>query len=198
MLLEDLFETHGGKHAAQAYWNALNKLRSAWKEVFNEDLPTVGNRAKDAFEQAIELMTHRLSADAPAGKRLRDALDVEAEEDIADVLLRYADLDDIPPNVVKQSLMEQCLRLGDGRHELRVLLRAVLDQVFADTKTRRPRVGINRHWPRLLQYVRELEANTNWSTGKGVHLMNAGGGGRVAREPEDPAHLALRIDTSHL
>jgi hypothetical protein len=198
LLLEELFEAQGGKYASQAYWNALNKLRAAWKDVFGEDLPTVGNRAKDAFEQAIDQIKQRLSADAPGEKRLRDALDVDAKEDIAEVLLRYADMDDIAPKMVKQSMLEQCLRLGDGRHELRTLLRAVLDQVFAGAKTRRPRVGANRHWPRLLQYVRELEDDTDWTTGKGIHLMNAGGGGRVARAPADPGTLAIRIDTSHL
>lgn len=198
MILEELFETQGGKYVSQAYWNALNKLRAAWREVFNEDLPTAGNRAKDAFEQAIYQIKQRLSADAPGEKRLRDALDVDAKEDIADVLLRYADMDDIPPKVVKQSMVEQCLRLGDGRHELRALLRAVLDQMFADAKTRRPRVGANRHWPRLLQYVRELEEDTDWTTGKGVHLMNVGGGGRVARKPGDPSDLVVRVDSTHL
>lgn len=198
LLLDDLRTPHGGKNAAQAYWNALTKLRVAWREVYGEDLPTVGNNAKDAFAQAIQLMKDRLSADAPSEKRLREALDVDPKEDIAEVLLQYADMNDVTPNVVRQAMLEQCVRLGDGRHELRSLLRPVLDRVFSDEKTRRPRVGANRHWPRLLQYVREIVDDTDWGVGKGVHLMNSGGGGRVAESPEDPGTLAIKIDTAYL
>ena len=198
LLLENLFESDGGKHAAKAYWNALTKLRAAWKEVFHEDLPTVGNRAKDAFEQAVAQMKERLAKDTMGERRLRTALDVDEKEDIAEVLLGNADMDDVPPKLVKDAMLEQCIILGGGRHDLGALLRPVLGKVFADGKTRRPRLGANRHWPRLLQYVRELEEDTNWPTGKGVHLMNAGGGGRVARRPANPADLVVRIDPEHL
>lgn len=199
MRAEEIFESHSGKYAAQAYWNALTKLRSAWKEVFGEDLPTVGNRAMDAFEQAIDVMKVQLATDAAGGKRLCDHLDIDTKDDIAEALLGWADMDDLPPKVVKQAMLEECLNLGDGRHELRSLLRPVLDKVFADGKTRRPRVGANRHWPRLLQYLRELEEETDWSpAGRGIRLMNLGGRGRVAREPSDPANLAVRIDPDHV
>jgi hypothetical protein len=130
--------------------------------------------------------------------RLRTALDVDAKEDIAEVLLGDADMDDVTPKFVKEAMLGQCGILGPGRHELVALLRPVLGKVFADAKTRRPRLGANRHWPRLLQYVRELEEDTTWSTGKGVHLMNSGGGGRVARHPANPADLAVRIDLDYL
>jgi len=116
---------------------------------------------------------------------------------MADVLLRHADLDEVPPNVVKRAMVEQCTVLGDGRHELRDLLRPVLDRVFEGGATRRPRVGANRHWPRLLQYVREVEAETDWGEGKGLRLMNSGGGGRVAEHPADPGGLAIRIDVAY-
>lgn len=198
LLLDELLEPRGGRNAAQAYWNALAKLRTAWREVYGEDLPTVGNNAKDAFSQAIQRMKNRLSADTSSERRLRVSLDVDPNEDIADVLLKYADMDDVTPNAVREAMLEQCVKLGNGRHELRSLLRPVLDQVFPNEKTRRPRVGANRHWPRLLQYVREIEHESDWGEGKGVHLMNAGGGGRVAETPEDPGNLAIRIDTAYL
>lgn len=198
MLLEEMFGSDGGRNASQAYWNALTKLRMAWKEVFDEDLPTIGNRAKDAFEQAIGQVTQRLKADATGERRLLDALDVDPKEDIVEVLLRFADMDDLAPKVVKLAILEQCVKLGRGRHDLRALLRPVLDQVFAGSAARRPRVGANRHWPRLLQYLRELEEDTSWETGTGLHLMNASGGGPVARRPTDPGDLAVRIDPDHL
>jgi hypothetical protein len=158
--LDELFDSQGGKAASQVYWNALKTLRAAWKEVFNEDLPTEGNLAKAAFEQAILQVRQRLANDAVGEKRLRAELDVDASDDIAEVLLSYVDMDDFPPRVVKQAMREESIRLGEGRHELRSLLRAVLDSVQADPKMRRRRAGANRHWPRLLQYLRELEEET--------------------------------------
>jgi len=199
MRFDEIFGSAGGKYAAQAYWNALTKLRAAWKEVYGEDLPTVGNRAMDAYEQAIDIIKARLVGDAAGDKKLRDILDVDATDDIAEVLLGWADMDDVPPKVVKLAMREECARLGLGRHELRDLLRPVLVKAFAGAKTRRPRAGPNRHWPRLLQYLRELEEETDWRpAGRGVRLMNSGGGGPVAREPGDPGVLAIRIDPDYL
>lgn len=195
LLNDERSSVQGGKAASQAYWNALSTLRSAWKEVFNEDLPTEGNLAKSAFEQAISQIKQRLANDSAGAKRLRLELDLDIGDDIAEVLLSYANIDDLPPNVVKHAIREECIRLGEGRHELRSVLRPVLDSLFSGSKTRRPRVGANRHWPRLLQYLRELEEDTDWSpAGRGLRLMNAGSGGRVAAEPADPATLAVRID----
>lgn len=199
MRLQDLYEHGSGRYAAQAYWNALAKLRAAWKEVFAEDLPTEGNRAMGAFEQAIDLMKARLATDATGGDRLRQVLDVDRKDDIAEVLLGWADMDDVAPKIVRQAMIARCLELGKGRHDLRSVLRPVLDVVFADSKARRPRVGANRHWPRLLQYLRELEDETDASpAGQGLRLLNAGGGGRVARHPSDPGTLAVRVDPEHL
>jgi hypothetical protein len=198
--LEELWDSgSGGMHAARAYWNALAKLRAAWREVYGDDLPTHGNMAKDAFEQAIALMKQRLAQDAAGGRRLRDALDVEAKEDIAEVLLGYADMDDLPPAAVKQALLDECRRLGTSRVEVRDLLRPVLDALFKGETTRRPRIGANRHWPRLLQYLRELQEETDWRPdGRGMAIVNSGGRGPVARNPRDPALLAIRIDADYL
>jgi hypothetical protein len=197
--VEELFEGSGGKLAAQTYWNALNKLRAAWHEVFGEPLPTEGNNAMDAFRQALDVIKARLKSDAAGGKRLRDALDVGTGEDIAEVLLTWADMEGVTPAAAKLAMRAEARRLGAGRHELRALLRPVLDALFADSVTRRPRVGANRHWRRLFQYLRELEDETDWSpAGRGIHLMNAGGGGKVSPRQRDPGKLAVRIDPSYL
>lgn len=87
--------------------------------------------------------------------------------------------------------------LGDGRHELRYLLRLVLDEIFEDRRQKQARVGANRHWPRLLLYLREIEDETDWGdNNRGLRLINASGRGPVAAEPEDPLRLAIRIDTN--
>src|SRR4051812_4369960 len=90
----------GGKPASQAYWNALRKLQDAWREVFNEELEAHGNRGMERFENAIHNLKERLRYDAPGRKRLLDVLDVEPGEDIEEVLLGWADVDDVTPNAV--------------------------------------------------------------------------------------------------
>lgn len=189
----------GGKPASQAYWNALRKLQDAWREVFNDELEAHGSRAMERFEDALGSLKQRLLEDATGGKRLLEVLDVQAGEDIEEVLLAWADMDDLTPKRVKAALLMEVQNRGKGRFELRPVLRAVLDVLFDDTRTRRPRVGPNRHWPRLLQYLRELEEDTDWSPeGRGVRLANAGGRGPVARQPQDPRLLSIVIDPDYL
>ena len=96
-------------------------------------------------------------------------------------------------------MMAELARRGTGRYEMRDVLRAVLDTLFDASTTRRPRVGANRHWRRLLQYLRELEQETDWSPdGRGVRLANRGGRGPVALEPRDPGLLRLIIDVGFI
>lgn len=197
MLLDEMMGDRGGKAASMAYWNALAALRSAWKQVFNEDLPTEGNNARDAYRQALDLVTKRLSSNARDARRLRSELDIGDDQELGEALLNFADLDDIPPNEVKASIYRQSAELGDGRHELRYLLRLVLDEIFEDRRQKQARVGANRHWPRLLLYLREIEDETDWGdNNRGLRLINASGRGPVAAEPEDPLRLAIRVDTN--
>ena len=153
----------------------------------------------ERFEDALDNFKQRLRQDAAGGKRLLEVLDVRPDEDIEEVLLAWADMDDLTPSRVKAALLLEAQNLGKGRFELRAVLRAVLDALFDDARTRRPRVGPNRHWPRLLQYLRELEEDTDWSPqGRGVRLANAGGRGPVARQPRDPSLLSIVIDPDYL
>lgn len=189
----------GGKPASQAYWNALRKLQDAWREVFHDELEAHGSRGMERFEDALDSLKQRLRQDTAGGKQLLEVLDVQPGEDIEEVLLARADMDDLTPSRVKAALLLEAQNRGKGRFELRAVLRAVLDVLFDDTRTRRPRVGPNRHWPRLLQYLRELEEDTDWSPeGRGVRLANAGGRGPVARQPRDPGLLSIVIDPDYL
>lgn len=199
MKLSDLTETYGGKPASQAYWNALSKLRTAWREVFDDELEAHGSRAMETFENALENLKTRLQQDAPGGKRLLAVLDVQPGENIEDVLLSWANIDDLPPTAVKAALLAELRTQGEGPSELRPILRAALDALFADRTTRHPRVGANRHWPRLLQYLREIEEETDWSPdGRGMRLANIGGHGPVANEPPDPARLRVILNPEYL
>ncbi len=189
----------GGKLASQAYWNALRKLQHACEEVFGEELETYGDRPMALFESALESLKRRLSQDAEQGKRVLDILDIEPGEDIAAVLLSNADIDSLAPKPIKTAMYGEFRSLGKGRFELRPILRRVLDEVFTDSAIRRPRVGANRHWPRLRQYLREIEDETNWlPDGQGMRLANKSGRGPVAQFPTDPSRLSVIIDPDYL
>lgn len=201
MRLDGLFGGDGGKGASQAYWNAFNKLRDAWREVFDDELEKNGSRGMEAYENALSFIKRKLRDDATGERALRTVLDVAPEDDIGKALLG-ADLDDIPPKIIKQSIRDQVDKKreqGRIRISLRPLLRAALDTLFDGTSSRRPNVGPNRHWYRLHQYLRELEDETDWSPdGRGFRLANAGGRGPVAQFPRDPGRLDVIIDPEFL
>jgi hypothetical protein len=186
-----------GKFAAQAYWNALRIFQGAWHELSGEEIPRLGNRAKEAYENAIGFVMESLRHDEKRRKKLRQVLEIEGDEEIAEALLRRVDLDDLTPNLIKQAIREECYRRGKGRFALRPILRAVLDAIVDGKKGPRPRVGPNRHWPRLLQYLRELEAESDWRPqGRGLWLANVRG--RVAEAPNGPGLLRVNIDPDFL
>lgn len=199
--MEEPFSRDTGKAASQAYWNAFNKLRDAWREVFDDELEKTGTRGMEAYENALLFIKRRLQEDVAGEQALLVALDVAAEEDIGKALLR-ADLDDLSPNVIKQAIRKRIDDLrgqGRSRMPLRPLLRSSLDALFEGGTVRRPNVGPNRHWLRLHQYLRELEDETDWSPdGRGFRLANAGGRGPVAQLPRDPAKLDAIIDPNFL
>lgn len=189
----------GGKRASQAYSNALHKLQQASKEIFGEKLKTSGRRPMVRFESALVDLKNRLPQDTDRGKRLLDILDVECGEDIEEALLSWADLDNLSPEQIKRAMYSEFRSQGQGRFDLRPILRRVLDELFNGPTSRRPRVGANRHWPRLLQYLREIEVETNWlPDGQGIRLANKGGRGPVAQYPNDPGRLSVIINPDYL
>ena len=200
MLNED-FQGGGGKAASQAYWNALRKLQTAWREIFDEELEGNGSRAMEAYENALAAAKSKLRQKPGGEREFREFLDVSPEEDLGKALLRV-DLDELSPNAIKQAVRNEIDRhraQSPGRIALRPILRRVLDELYAGIDVRRPNVGANRHWPRLLQYLRELEEETDWSPdGRGFRLANAGGRGPVAHEPTDPGRLSVVIDPGYL
>lgn len=201
MRMDEPFNGSGGRAASQAYWNAFNKLRDAWREVFDDELEKRGSRGMEAYENALSFIKGRLQQDATGERALRVVLDVAPEDDIGKTLLG-ADLDDLSPNAIKQAIRNQIdatRQRGRSRTPLRPLLRAALDALFDEAGFRRPNVGPNRHWARLHQYLRELEDETDWSPdGRGFRLANAGGRGPVAQLPRDPGRLDVIIDSNYL
>ena len=149
----------------------------------------------ERFDNAVNTLKERLKKEPGQAQDFLEKLDIQPGEDIREVLLGWANMDDIAPTTVTAAMYAEFHKRGKGRFELRSILRNVLDELFADAKTRRPRVGPNRHWPRLLQYLREIEEETDWTPdGRGIRLANKGGRGPIARDPQNPNLLSIIID----
>jgi len=59
---------------------------------------------------------------------------------------------------------------------------------------RRFNVGENRHFPRMVQWLREVEGESTSGDYVGLRLMNRSGSGGVAACPSNPYGLKARIN----
>lgn len=113
-------------------------------------------------------------------------------------------MDEIAPATIKGAMYEVAAAFGSPGMRVDVpfqeFLRDTIKVAYSKGKLKgRINVGANRHMPRLLQYVRECEAETWWSdVDRGLRLLNAGGRGRVADAPTHPATLKLIVDLDNL
>ncbi len=112
------------------------------------------------------------------------------------------DIDDVSPNLFKSACYAEAKSVtakGGIDSPLNEFLRGVINRVGVSMGwNRRMNIGANRHFPRMAQWLRELEAETHWETGIGFWLLNVSGTGRVREFPIDPSTLKIRIDPAHL
>jgi len=195
----EINDESGGRAAAQAYWNAVRKLRQIWRDLFYEELPSNTPSAKGTYDLVLAHIKEKISSEKNRYGQIYKELDIDEGDFIEGVMINSADFDDLSPNLIKSEIVKECSRRGNGKFPLRDVLRGVFDKLFSDKSLRRPNVGANRHWPRVLQYLRELEAETdNSPDGQGIRLRNSCGHGRVAANPRDPGKLDIAIDTNYI
>lgn len=190
-----------GKGAAQAYWNALSRLKEVWMDVFGTELYIEQSKAKDAFQEAVAKVSHALASNPQNTKDFGEYGDIQNPEDpncLAQALLKAADIDNLSPNFLIGIMLERLSELSLNETyeiELRYFLRDVLDDAFEGLGTRRPNVGANRHWPRLRQYLREIEeVYTGHTRAQPSMMLRNTRGGRMALNPRDPRRLTLLIN----
>ncbi len=189
----------GAKVASQVYWNARKKLNDICLLIFEDSPPILSNNAKNEYENIVAFIKSILQKNQEKKQEFYEMVDIESAEDIDESFIHAADIDDLSPNLVKQTMLNECILRGKCKVDLRLFLRSVLDSLYKDKNTRRPNVGANRHWPRLLQYLRELEEQTDWSpNGNGIRLVSKGGHGPVAKNPKNPSSLNISIDPEYL
>lgn len=207
------------REAGHAGGAAINKtirmVADLWEEVFQEELIIQGQSPTQRRDYLLDVLRMRLR-DTATLQKFKDGFGSQWNEPktdpndfssaVVDILVGEAEgvssltsIDDFSPNQFFSSLRTECQRrVQSGRfHSIPLpdLLRAVLDRMFQEAgATRRIRVGRNRHFPRIIKYLREYEAETTWGDRQGFKLMNANPGGPVRQYPTEPATLRVRLD----
>lgn len=199
--------------ASMIYSKAVTIICDVWHRTQGTELDFYrSGSAKDRFNRLVEALEAQLTSkeelrtlaeqlDVGAKGSVQETLD-ELVRDVADAD-RLTDIDDLSPNDIKSAIYQAAAaKAGDSVVDLDVagLLRAALDKVFAERGiSGRMNIGANRHWPRLFAYLRECEAETDWSPlGCGLWIKNASGAGPVAKTPRDPRRLKVTVDPTYL
>ena len=66
-----------GKGAAQAYWNALSRLKEVWMDVFGTELCVEQSKAKDAFQEAVAKVSNALATNPKNTKDFSEYGDIQ-------------------------------------------------------------------------------------------------------------------------
>lgn len=194
----------------RTYGAATRLMGDVWEQVSGQPMPTLSGSPKSRFQEALRLFEGELRASQ--AKALKSGLaDAAAADPVLKDLLDDSlatgstslprDIDDVPPNVFKQSIRDEAKEATDGEKvdvDLDVFLRTIVTRVMAELKwERRLNVGANRHFPRMFQWLREIEDETTDDDGRGLRIMNRSGTGRVAAEPAGPHTLRVRLDPAY-
>ncbi len=187
----------------RTYGAATRHMMKVWEDVTHKPMDTLSGYPKDRFQEALGYFVQAMeSGDAAALRaKLNEATgDDEILKSLIDDSLASPDealapdVDDVPPSIFKKAIWAEALDV-----DLDDFLRAVVSRVVDEMGwKRRFNVGENRHFPRMVQWLREVEEETTWDEGVGLHLMNRASAGRVASYPHSPHNLKVRLDADWL
>lgn len=203
----------GVKISSMTYHKVITAIANAWEQQFGEPMPITGYTPTDRFTSVLELLKSKLQSRMDF-QGIAEQLDIptpdSAEDLIAEVsgndveVAQIQDMDDLTPNQVKQAIYEVAAEMGSDDESvdvpMNIFLRNALKRIGVSASIElRMNVGANRHFPRLIQWLRECEAETDWGDdGRGIRIKNASGRGRVAEYPVDPKTLKVTINRSFL
>lgn len=197
----------------RTYGAATRHMIAVWNETMGVPMDKLSGSPKERFQEAVRRFVRAMEDNR--GARLRERLNaapVTAEEGISLVIERLnsedetlpPDVDDVPPSVFKNAIWAEAnYRAGEEDNAVDVpldeFLREVVRRVFDDMGwAGRFNVGANRHFPRMVQWLREVQEESTWDEDAGLRLMNRAGAGRVADYPEDPRTLNVRLNRNWL
>lgn len=196
----------------RTYGAATNVIGDLYEQEAGVPMPVLSGPPKQRYRQALEIygdlirgkagrtldgdLRRAAAADPALADLLSDSLPMQADEALHDI-------DDVPPNTFKNAILAEAgARTSAGEVvdvELDAFLRGVVSRTMEGIGwRRRVNVGQNRHFPRMVQWLREVEDETAGERSGGLRLMNRGGGGKVAAEPDGPVGLKVRLDPALL
>lgn len=196
----------------KTYGKAVRLIGEVWQRVTGTEMPALAGSPTERFTKALDLLESQLKKKQAANARteLHDASSADPDlqgfldemfEDSTSKLL--PDIDDVSPNAFKSAAYGYVNGHLTGNEVVDVGLEEFLKWIAAELRkelgwSKRINVGQNRHFPRMLHWVRELEVDTTWDEGVGFKLMNTSGKGAVAKFPASPQQLKVRINSNFI
>lgn len=194
----------------KTYGAATRLMGEVWEETVGEPMGKLSGYPKDRFRQALDRYakaiatgTSGLDKGIRGAAQADDVLKSFILDEMKDPFAPLApDVDDVAPSLFKKAIWDEALALADDEPidvNLDEFLRAVVKRIGTEMNwSRRINVGENRHFPRMVQWLREVEYDTTTDDGVGLRLLNRAGRGRVAAYPTGPQTLKVRVDASYL
>lgn len=216
------YDPHG--MSVRIFMKNIEELRIRFKEVTGKEIPAFADlTVRERFEEVLNFWVNEVRTNAHSAPALNSELQAAANnqpilsEMIADGLIASAsinsgdsaritlppDIDDVSPNAFKSACLDEAKRYPEGDAVdvplpdfLRVIIKAVgLKMGWS----KRINIGANRHFPRMVEWLREIQNESEWEDGSfGFRLMNAKGAGQVRGYPTDPSTLKIRIRSEYL
>lgn len=197
--------------SCKTYNKVIRVISVAWEDAYGEPLVVNGGTPTERFQNAMEQLAEKMQF-ANEISKLFEPLDVDTPDDLKALIAGLAggtasgairDVGDLTPNQVKQAIRAIASQYGNDSGNIdvpmNVFLRNVLNLVADSASIRlKMNVGRNRHFPRLLQWLRECEEETIWDDGQGIRIKNSSGTGRVSQYPTDPKKLKITINGEFL
>ncbi|HQS07640.1 MAG TPA: hypothetical protein PLK13_02345 [Xanthobacteraceae bacterium] len=206
----------------RAYSKIINDMNKAFQEATGRSLPEYSDLT--AIERFKKILNHYIdeiqvnknesnnlinslrstSSQQPILAEMIDdgLLSAESISSTHREILVPVEIDDASPNAFKNACREEARDRSRGDVydlPLNEFLRGVINRVGSTMGwKRRMNIGANRHFPRMVQWLRELESETACEDGNGFWLLNQSGAGRIRENPVDPSILKIRIDPAYL
>ena len=186
--------------SVKTYGVAIRELTSLFRSMFDDEPVENGGFPKQRFQFLISQFEKK-------GMDLQKlANSTNAGQEVKDLILdeRYLDIDDFTPNQLWELIWSQARSLchDDPTDVLMTeFLRPIyreLPKIAGTTKGMHVGRRANRHFWRVLQYLREAQEATTWTDGNiGLKIMNASGRGAVAEFPDGPDKLKIRLNSAY-
>lgn len=187
------------------------RLQDAYFDIFESEVDTKDLDPKKAYEKLLVNIRGNLK-DVEKFKKLVEYLQNAgvatggktppvAIDEFVEQSKKRSGVDDISPNDFKHAIYAIAAATNANVPDIpmRTFLKAVVKSIWTK-KGWGTRINIvsSRNFPRMYQWLCEVETETHRPTGQGFKIMNASRRGSVAAEPGNPDKLIVRINRDFL